>query len=181
MSVPRTGNDLARGTLASFLDGTIRAVQEDYPYDDPKRPDEPEQEKEAKEESQEPVSPLSGPHADPYGLGSTRFGLAAHVVAGLSYFFWPVLPLIIYLMEPDNRFVRFHALQSLILGLGMLVVAVVAFVLRIVPVFGALASMALWIGFAALVIWGIVSAFTGQWKRLPVVGEMAAQQLKLDG
>jgi uncharacterized membrane protein len=156
-------------------------VPDDYPYDDPQRPEEPEQAGEAEETSQQPVSPLSGPHADPYGLGSTRFGLAAHVVAGLSYFFWPVLPLIIYLLETENRFVRFHALQSLILGLGMLVVAIAAFVLRFVPLFGALASMALWIGFAALVIWGIVSAFTGQWKRLPVVGEMAAQQLRLDG
>lgn len=156
-------------------------MPDDYPYEDPKRSEGPEQESEAEEEAQEPVSPLSGPHADPYGLGLTRFGLAAHVVAGLSYFFWPVLPLIIFVMEPDNRFVRFHSLQSLILGLGMLVVGVAAFVLRLIPLFGTLASMALWIGFAGLVIWGIVSAFTGQWKRLPVVGEMAAQQLKLDG
>ena len=162
-------------------------MADDYPYDDPKKPEVPEGAGKA-EEAGEPerppepeTSPFAGPHADPYGLGSTRFGLAAHVVAGLSYFFWPVLPLIIYLMESDNRFVRFHAMQSLLLGVGALVVVIAAFVLKFVPIFGWLASLALWVGFLGLVIWGIVSGFTGQWKRLPIVGEIAAQQLKLDG
>lgn len=154
----------------------------DYPYDPPKRPEEPEASAEAEAAPNEEVSssPLAGPQADPYGLGITRFGLAAHVVAGLSYFFWPVLPLVIYLVESENRFVRFHSLQSLILGVGALIVGAVAFVLSFIPFFGWLASLALWIGFLALMIWGIVSGFTGQWTRLPLVGEVAAQQLKLD-
>lgn len=164
-------------------------MADDYPYDDPKKPGEPEESDgaegasgEGEPQEQEPAtSPVAGPQADPYGLGSTRFGLAAHVIAGLSYFFWPVLPLIIYLMETQNRFVRFHALQSLILGLGAVGIGLVAFVLSFVPIFGWFASLALWVGFLALVIWGIVSGFTGQWTRLPIVGEIAAQQLKLDG
>lgn len=152
-------------------------MADDYPYDDPKGP----AGSEGAPDAEPTPSPLAGPLADPYGLGTTRFGLAAHVVAGLSYFFWPVLPLIIYLMEAGNRFVRFHALQSLLLGIGVPIVAVVTFVLGFIPLFGWLASLALWAGFLALLIWGIVSGFTGQWTRLPVVGEMAAQQLKLDG
>ncbi len=164
-------------------------MADDYPYDDPKKPGGPEESDvaegasgEGEPQAQGPAtSPVAGPQADPYGLGSTRFGLAAHVIAGLSYFFWPVLPLIFYLMETQNRFVRFHALQSLILGLGAVGIGLVAFVLSFVPIFGWFAWLALWVGVLALVIWGIVSGFTGQWTRLPIVGEIAAQQLKLDG
>lgn len=163
-------------------------MADDYPYENPKTPEDPERSSEAEDEPDpEPTpSPLAGPQADPYGLGSTRFGLAAHVVAGLSYFFFfcPVLPLIVYLVEPQNRFVRFHALQSLILGLVWGGIGIVFFVFSSVPLgfFVAIAtSLVLGVGLLALVIWGIVSGFTGQWTRLPIVGEIAAQQLKLDG
>ena len=48
-------------------------------------------------------------------------GMESHIAAGLSYFFSPILPLIFFLIEKSNRFVKFHATQSMILGLGVVV------------------------------------------------------------
>ncbi|RMG25049.1 MAG: DUF4870 domain-containing protein [Armatimonadetes bacterium] len=163
-----------------------------YPYDDPKEPrrvadnasgsqEEPEAEEEHDSGEEPSASPVAGPKADPYGLGPTSMGVAAHVLAGVSYLLWPLAPLVIFLMERENRFARFHALQSLILGLGWIPVAFLGFVLGYVPIIGLILMSCVYLAFFALVLWGLVSGFTGQWTRLPVVGEMAAQQLKLDG
>ncbi len=131
--------------------------------------------------------------------GPTSIGsLEAHVAAGLSYL-TPVAGLIFFLMEKTNRFVRFHAMQSIILGVGYIVwIIVFGFVLPIVlgtaggvadsatgntGAFGlgsSLLSCGLvclsWVGglaFFGFWIWGIVSAFTGKYTKLPIIGGFA--------
>lgn len=158
-----------------------------YPYDDPKeiRSEDPaasEDDEEPETESEEPTpSPVAGPKADPYGLGPTSLGVAAHVLAGVCYLLWPLAPILVFALERQNRFARFHALQSLILGLGWIPTALIGFILSFLPLVGWILSSCIYLAFLALVLWGVISGFTGQWTRLPVVGEMAAQQLKLDG
>jgi len=36
--------------------------------------------------------------------GPTSMGMEAHIAAGLGYFFSPILPLIFFLIEKNNRF-----------------------------------------------------------------------------
>jgi uncharacterized membrane protein len=57
-------------------------------------------------------------------------GLEAHIAAGLSYI-W-ILGLIFFFVEKSNRFVRFHAAQAILLGIGGIAVYVVFFILGIV-------------------------------------------------
>src|SRR5436853_7023740 len=59
-----------------------------------------------------------GPYGVPPGgaqspLGPTSMGMQPNVEAGLSYVFFWVTGLIFFLMEKQNRFVRFHAMQSI--------------------------------------------------------------------
>src|SRR6266705_1100109 len=58
-----------------------------------------------------------GQQQNPYGApganGSTM-GLEPHIAAGLSYVGIFVTGLIFFLLEKQNRFVRFHAMQSII-------------------------------------------------------------------
>lgn len=113
-------------------------------------------------------------------------GLDENVVGALSYLFAPLLAIVLYLVEEDNEFVRFHSVQSIITfgGLFCLYVGVV-FVqvfLELIPAIGWL--MALFVGLFTLlfapvgfVLWLLLTykAYTGERYELPVVGEMAAR------
>ncbi len=144
---------------------------------------------------QPPVqSQSAGAKWGPTSIGS----LEAHVAAGLSYL-TPVAGLIFFLMEKTNRFVRFHAMQSIILGVGYIVwFVVIGIILPIIlGVAGGTADSATgstglisggtsllscgllclsWVGglaFFAGWLWGIISAFTGKYTKLPIIGGLA--------
>lgn len=115
-----------------------------------------------------------------------KVGLLPERVAGaLAYFSF--IPAIIFLVvEPykNNRFVRFHSLQCLLLW-GAAVLAAIALklagmLLFIIPVLGPLLVVLVWtvVGFGALVIWLVlvVKAFQGLMFRLPMLGDFAAER-----
>ena len=130
--------------------------------------------------------------------GPTSMGMEAHIAAGLGYFFSPILPLIFFLIEKNNRFVKFHAMQSILLGAAYVVFFVVVFIIQSIVFIGSSAAdtaagstgalaagggllgcliSCLYfvgaIGFLGLVIWGMVSGFTGKYTKLPIVGNLA--------
>src|SRR5882672_10138636 len=85
----------------------------------------------------------------------TALGLDAHLGAALGY---PVgiLAIIIFIMEKDNRFARFHALQSILYHVGAVVVfiatGIVVFVLTLVlslisSALGSIVGLLLWLVF----------------------------------
>src|SRR5262249_7459568 len=67
-------------------------------------------------QSQQPVP--QGPIGQQFGPSS--IGIRPNLAAAISYF-W-VLGLIFLVMEKKSRFVRFHAIQGLFLGLGLYIV-----------------------------------------------------------
>src|ERR1041384_2249172 len=89
--------------------------------------------------------------------------------------------LIFFLIEKGSRFVRFHAMQSILLN-----VAIVA-LLIVVNIFGVILAMMrlglilvlLWpiVGLALLAAWifCIIKAYKGQEFKLPLIGDMAAK------
>ncbi|MDQ3856235.1 MAG: hypothetical protein M3281_07575 [Chloroflexota bacterium] len=114
---------------------------------------------------------------------NTQTGLEPNVAGGLSYVLGWVTGLVFLLIERD-RFVRFHALQSIFTFGGLTVLWVVRSVLDAIlggiPVIGFLwgiASFFLWIflalGGLALWILLMVLAFQGRRFHLPVVGSYA--------
>lgn len=130
--------------------------------------------------------------------GPTSMGMEAHIAAGLGYFFSPILPLIFFLIEKNNRFVKFHAMQSILLGAAYVVFFIVVFIIQSIVLIGSSAAdtaagstgalaagggllgcliSCLYvvgaIGFLGLVIWGMVSGFTGKYTKLPIVGNLA--------
>lgn len=127
--------------------------------------------------------------------GPTSMGMEAHIAAGLGYFFSPILPLIFFLIEKNNRFVKFHAMQSILLGAAYVVFFVVVFIIQSVVLIGSTAAdngtgaiaagggligclisclyLVGALGFLALVIWGMVAGFTGKYTKLPIVGNLA--------
>jgi uncharacterized membrane protein len=111
----------------------------------------------------------------------TSTGLAPNVLAALAYLAWWVTGFAVLALERENRFVRFHAWQS-ILGLGALWALGVAFYLAAFLVLSRSAAgftAMLWIAvvtwLVGLGVWIVclVKAWSRQRWLLPVVGVIA--------
>ena len=136
----------------------------------------------------EPVQPMPPTQPDTMGLGTTSMGMQPNVAAGVSYIFGWLSGLIFFLMEKQNKFVRFHAMQSICLGV---LAAVLGFVYSFL-VAGALATataapnaaagglgimgmlfMLIWLAFFVVWVICLIQAFSGKWFKIPVIGDMA--------
>lgn len=97
------------------------------------------------------------------------------LIAALAYLGGVITGIVILSLEKKNRFVRFHAMQSTITFLGVLVLHLV---LTGLPVIGSLLRIPFVIGSFGLWIFLMVKAFSGQTYKLPYVGDFAEQQLR---
>ena len=109
-------------------------------------------------------------------LGKTSSGLQPNMAGLLAYVLGLISGLIFFLTEKDNKFVRFHAMQSICLSVGLLVASVV---LSLMPVIGVMLAILLRLIGVALWIVCMIKAYQGEWFRLPVAGDIAAKQAGL--
>ena len=99
-------------------------------------------------------------------LGKTSMGLEPHIAAVLSYVLGWITGLIFFLLERDNKFVRFHALQSLIV-FGVLHLASIILVFTIIaPLIIGTISLALWLLL-------MITSYQGKKISIPIAGEIA--------
>jgi len=115
--------------------------------------------------------------------GPTSMGMDANVAAGLSYLFSLIGGLIFYFGEKQNRFVRFHAMQSILFNAFWIVLFIVIFTLQSVfyatviltPLAIVLTCLTFLLPIALFVLWIIlmVYAFQGKYFKLPVIGDYA--------
>jgi uncharacterized membrane protein len=82
--------------------------------------------------------------------------------------------IIFLLIEKDSKFVRFHAMQSLILFGGLSVLSVG---LQLLPILGQIISFFLFFGGFIMWIVCMWKAFQGEMYKVPYVGEIAEKQL----
>src|SRR4030042_6870725 len=103
-------------------------------------------------------------------LGKTSTGMQANLEALLCYLLGFVTGIIFYIVEKENKFVRFHAMQSII-TFGFLFV--LGIILTIIPVLGIILSPILWI--LQLILWIIlmIKSYQGEKITLPVAGDIA--------
>ncbi len=109
---------------------------------------------------------------------ATSMGMDQNVAAGLSYVLGWITGIIFYFMEKQNRFVRFHAMQSIIFFGGISVLSVVlSFVSGMgIPFLGSLAFCVNGLlGLVAFVGWLVllINGFQGKYFKLPVIGDYA--------
>src|SRR5438105_4442928 len=108
-------------------------------------------------------------YAAPMTGGTTSTGLSQNVAVALSYLFGWIGGLVMLLfLEKQNKTVRFHAMQSVIL-FGVL--SIVLAVLHGVPVIGGLLSLVSFISWLGLTIAG----FLGRDIRLPYIAKWVDQ------
>lgn len=115
------------------------------------------------------------------GTGKSSTGLDANIAALIAYIFTFLSGLIFFLIEKESRYVRFHAMQALLLGAGFFILWIVLVIVNITLAFASgtlatlmgLISFLIWIGFLGVIILCCVKAYQGQWFKLPVIGDLA--------
>ena len=132
--------------------------------------------------------PAGGPPSGAPG-GKTSLGLDSNLGAMLCYIanilccLGVVLSIVFLVTEKENRFVKFHALQSLLLDAVFVALCIVVEILSAILNVANLGfisfavSWGLWLilVFIFLVLWLLagVKAYGGQWYKLPGIGDIA--------
>jgi uncharacterized membrane protein len=124
--------------------------------------------------------------------GKSALGLDGNLAAALSY---PIgiIAIISLVMEKENRFVKFHALQSILLHVAFIVVGIAVWILGVILVIAGLAASAatnsgalgglasmlfglIWlvlvVAYVAGLILSAVKAYQGEMFKLPIIGNM---------
>jgi uncharacterized membrane protein len=130
--------------------------------------------------------------------GKSALGLDGNVAAALGY---PIgiIAIICLIIEKENRFVRFHALQSILLHVGFFVVAIAFWIIGVILAIAGMAAAAatnsgalggivgmlfglLWlvliIAYLGGLIYAAVKSYGGNEFKLPVIGNMAEKWTK---
>lgn len=118
---------------------------------------------------------MSGPASST----ATSTGLAPNVAAALSYLFWIVTGVIFFVLEKDNQYVRFHAMQSIILGAALFVLGIVLSIFAAIPFLGWIVALLVYpiFGLLVFILWLVLmfKAFQGQEWEVPIFGKYARQ------
>ncbi len=106
-------------------------------------------------------------------LGKSTTGLQPNVAALLSYLAGFITGIVFLVLEKDSKFVRFHAMQSIIFFGGILVLQM-ALVFTIV-----LIVLVPLLNILSLIVWIIlmIKAYNGEMYKLPVIGKIAEQNV----
>jgi uncharacterized membrane protein len=105
----------------------------------------------------------------------TSSGLEENVAGLLTYVLGFVTGIIFLLIEKDNKFVRFHAMQSIVVFGAFFVISLV---LNVVPVIGTIVSVLI-LPPLSLIVWIVlmVKAYQGNRYKLPIAGDFSEKQL----
>lgn len=107
----------------------------------------------------------------------TSTGLERNVAGLLCYLVGWVTGLIFLLIEKEDRFVRFHAMQSIVVFGALTVVGLVLIPIFAIPIVGWLLTAAYWLLWVVVWIVLMVKAYQNQMYKLPVAGDFAERHI----
>ncbi len=135
-----------------------------------------------------PQTPPPQTPPPPPAEGKSSTGLDPNVAGFLCYLVGWITGLIFYLTEKENDYVRFHAMQSIVFSVAVIVIfialSLLGTIIGMLPVIGAiiglflgLASFIVWIGAFVLWIMLMIKAYQGERYKLPVLGDIAEKYM----
>ncbi len=104
----------------------------------------------------------------------TVLGIGENIEGLLCYVLGWITGIIFLLIEKENQFVRFHAMQSIVTFLALFLVSVI---FGIIPVLGWIVSILIFPISLILVIFLIYKAYKGEKYKLPYIGDFAEKHL----
>ncbi len=104
----------------------------------------------------------------------TKIGIEENLAGVLCYLVGFVSGIVMFAIERDNRFVKFHALQSFVVFLGL---TIINMLVGVIPFIGSLLGALTLILMIFLWIFLIVKAFGGEKYMVPGVGKFVEETL----
>ena len=107
-------------------------------------------------------------------MEKTSTGLTENVAGLLCYVLGWISGIVFLLLERENKFVRFHAIQSIcVFG----IITIVNLILGWIPVLGTIIGVIIWI--IGLILWIVlmIKAYQGVKYKLPWAGDIAEKQI----
>lgn len=104
----------------------------------------------------------------------TSSGMDENLAGLLCYLAWFITGIIFLIIEKENRFIRFHALQSIIVSVILFVINIV---LTAIPLIGWAIGLLLTPLYIILWLFMMWKAYQGKMFKLPIIGNMAEKQL----
>ena len=131
-----------------------------------------------------PRAPKPAPPQPNYSTVSST-GIEPNIAAALSYMLGLITGIIFLVLEKDNKYVRFHAAQSIATSVIIIVISIgvsmVSSVLVFIPVLGWLAVLILTLGLSigTFILWVLlmIKAYQGEEWELPVAGGFARRMI----
>jgi uncharacterized membrane protein len=114
-------------------------------------------------------------------LGTTRSGMQPNVAAALAYVFTVLTGPIILIIERENKYVRFHAVQAILYGAVWIFLWIIFgiavnkiwFVPAVVWIIDAVLHFAIMFGGLVVLLFLIYSTYKGGRVKLPILGNIA--------
>jgi uncharacterized membrane protein len=116
---------------------------------------------------------------------STSTGIEPNVAAALSYILGLITGIIFLVLEKDNRFIRFHAAQSIAVSLIITAISIgvslISGILAFIPILGWIAVFLLTVGLAigTFVLWVVLMwrAYQGEEWEVPIAAGIARKMM----
>ncbi|MBL7100909.1 MAG: DUF4870 domain-containing protein [Nanoarchaeota archaeon] len=107
-------------------------------------------------------------------ITKTVLGLDENIEGLLCYVLGWVTGIVFLILEKENKFVRFHAMQSLVTFLVLFVISIVC---GMMPFMGWIVSIL--ITSLSLILWLLLmfKVYKGEMFKLPVIGDFAEKQI----
>jgi uncharacterized membrane protein len=103
----------------------------------------------------------------------TISGMQPNVAGLFCYLLWWVTGIVFLIIEKENKFIRFHAWQSIF---TFATITIVQIILSFIPIIGWILGIIVWILSVILWIVCMMRAYQGKLIKLPIVGNIAEKQ-----
>jgi uncharacterized membrane protein len=108
-------------------------------------------------------------------MTKTSLGLDENIEGVLCYLAGFLSGIVFFVLEKDSEFVKFHAMQSIIVSIAIFVITTV---LAFIPIIGWLLDILITFGSLALWLYLMYKAYKGEQYKLPYIGDIAEEQAK---
>lgn len=102
--------------------------------------------------------------------GKSSFGMDENVAGLFSYLLGFITGIIFFILEKESKFVKFHAMQSIILSIFL---TILYGILSFIPIIGWIILLIL--PLVTMVLWIVlmIKAYKHEYFKLPIIGDLA--------
>ncbi len=107
----------------------------------------------------------------------TSLGMDENIEAALSYFLGFITGILFFVLEKENKFVRFHAMQSIAVFVALFVINMFLGIILAITIVGLMLFPLIYL--LEFILWIVLmyKAYNGEKFKLPVVGDFAEKQV----